>query len=74
MVDFIVAVGAGIVLNANDPTSMANVQLMPIAIIPLVGVPLSGAAHIAALHMLKTGKAKIGETQSPQPINRPYSC
>lgn len=59
LADFIVAVGTGIVLNAIDPTSMANVLLMPIAIVPLVGVPLSGATHIAALHMLKTGKAKI---------------
>lgn len=58
LADFIVAVGTGIVLNAIDPTSMANVLLMPISIIPLVGVPLSGATHIAALHMLKTGKAK----------------
>lgn len=74
MVDFIVAVGAGIVLNTNDQTSMANVKLMPIAIIPLVGVPLFGATHIAALHTLKTVKAKIGETQNPQPINRPHSC
>ena len=54
--DFVVAVGAGIVLNALDPTSMANVLLLPVALIPLIGVPLSGATHIAALHMIWTGR------------------
>ena len=51
-IDFVVAVGTGILLNAIAPESMANILLLPIALIPLIGVPLSGATHIAALHML----------------------
>ena len=50
--DFVIAVGTGVILNAIDPLSMANIVLLPVAIIPLVGVPLSGATHIAALHQL----------------------
>ena len=57
--DFIVAVGTGLVLNAIDPTAMAHIQLLPVALIPLVGVPLSGATHIAALHMIWTGRRSV---------------
>jgi len=55
--DFVEAVGTGIILNAVNPESMANVLLLPVALIPLVGVPLSGATHIAALHLLWTRKS-----------------
>ena len=57
--DFVLAVGTGLVLNAIDPTAMANVVLLPVALIPLVGVPLSGATHIAALHMIWTGRRRM---------------
>ncbi|MEM7214420.1 MAG: permease [Pseudomonadota bacterium] len=55
--DFVIAVGTGIVLNFLEPSSMANILLLPVAIIPLVGVPLSGATHIAALHQLWVKRA-----------------
>ncbi len=58
-IDFLVAVGTGIVLNAIDPVAMENIVRMPIALIPLIGVPLSGATHIISFHLLKTNKGKV---------------
>lgn len=52
--DFLIAVGAGVTLNAIAPESMTNIANLPVALIPLIGVPLSGATHIAALHILAT--------------------
>lgn len=53
-VDFVIAVGAGITLNALAPQSMVHVTELPVSLIPLIGVPLSGATHIAAMHMIAT--------------------
>ena len=53
-IDFVIAVGAGITLNALAPQSMIHVTELPVSLIPLIGVPLSGATHIAAMHMIAT--------------------
>ena len=53
MGDFILAVGTGLYFTLNDPTSMIQIRLLPLALIPMYGVALSGATHLMAFDLLR---------------------
>ncbi len=53
MGDFILAVGTGLYFTLNDPASMIQIRMLPLALIPMYGVALSGATHLIAFDLLR---------------------
>lgn len=53
MLDFVIAVGTGIVLTIIGDTEMAPIIKLPLIMIPLFGVPLSGFTHYISFNRLR---------------------
>ncbi|ANI88149.1 hypothetical protein A9P82_01775 [Arachidicoccus ginsenosidimutans] len=58
LLDFIIAVGAGITLTITGDNQMLPIVQLPLIMIPLFGVPLSGFTHFISLNRLSKMKNK----------------
>jgi hypothetical protein len=54
--DFIIAVGTGLILTISGDTQMGKIIQLPLIMIPLFGVPISGITHIISLTRLFKSK------------------